>query len=162
VTFVDCPREQDLIDALTTGQWPDRCDDELKSHVAACQGCQDLVTIVAPLGDAWAVSRADAQVRASGTVWWRAQMRARQEAARAAERPITIVQTIAALTAATIIGLALFAVAPWLASSYAASRDFLTIDVSRLQPMQGWLLAGGAAALLAIGSLAVYFVVAED
>jgi hypothetical protein len=35
------------------------------------------------------------------------------------------------------------------------------MDVSRLQPTQGWLLAG-AAALIAIGSLAVYFVVAED
>ena len=162
MTFADCSRERDLIDALTTGQWPDRCDDELKSHVAACQGCQDLVTIVAPLGDAWADSRADAHVPASGTVWWRAQMRARQEAARAAERPIAIVQTIAAVAAGTIIALVLFAISPWLASSYASSREFLTLDVSPIQPMQGWLLAGGAAAVLAIGSLAFYFVVAED
>jgi hypothetical protein len=89
-------------------------------------------------------------------------MRARQEAARAAERPIAIVQTIAAVAAGTIIALVLFAISPWLASSYASSREFLTLDVSPIQPMQGWLLAGGAAAVLAIGSLAVYFVVAED
>jgi hypothetical protein len=162
VTFVDCPREQDLIDAVTTGQWPDRCDEELKSHVAACQGCQDLVTIVAPLGDAWAGSRADANLPASGTVWWRAQMRARQEAARKAERPITIVQTVAAVAAAMILVVVLVAMSPWLASSFASSREFLTIDVSRLQPTQGWLLAGSAAAVVAIASLAVYFVVAED
>jgi hypothetical protein len=162
VTFVDCPREQDVIDALTTSQWPDRCDDELRSHVAGCQSCQDLVTIVAPVGNAWAESRADAHVPASGTVWWRAQMRARQEAARAAARPIAIVPTVAAVAAATILAAVLFAISPWLAASFASSREFLTVDVSKLQPLQGWLLAGGAAALLGIGSLAVYFVVAED
>ena len=97
MTFADCSREQDLIDALTTEQWPNRCDEDLKSHVAGCQGCQDLIAVVAPLGDAWAASRADAHVPASGMVWWRAQMRARQEAARAAARPITVVQVIAML-----------------------------------------------------------------
>ena len=53
VTFVDCPREQDVIDALTTEQWPDRCDEDLRRHVAACEGCRDLIAVVAPLGDSW-------------------------------------------------------------------------------------------------------------
>jgi hypothetical protein len=162
VTFVDCAREQDVIDALTTEQWPDRCDADLKSHVATCQGCQDLITVVAPLGDAWTATRADAHIPASGTVWWRAQLRARQEAARAAARPITIVEAIAGIAAAALIVFCLVIVSPWLASSYASSREFLVIDVSGLQSTLAWLLAGGAAALLAVGSLAVYFVVAED
>ncbi len=161
MTFADCSREQDLIDALTTEQWPNRCDEDLKSHVAGCQGCQDLIAVVAPLGDAWAASKADAHVPASGMVWWRAQMRARQEAARAAARPITVVQVIAMLAGTAVVVACLVALSPWLASSVASSRELLSMDVSRLQPSQGWLLAG-AAALIAIGSLAVYFVVAED
>ncbi len=163
MTFADCPREQDLIDALTTDQWPDRCDEDLKAHVAACEGCRDLVAVLAPLGEAWTDARAEAHVPASGMVWWRAQMRARQEAARAAARPIAVAQTIGALAAAAVIVACLIAISPWLAASFASSREFLSIDVSSLQTTQsGWVLAGGAATILAIGTLAVYLVVAED
>lgn len=163
MTFADCHREQDLIDVLTTDRWPDRCDEDLRAHVAGCQGCQDLVNVLSPLGDAWAASRAEAQLPASGTVWWRAQMRARQEAARAAARPIAIVQTVAAVAGAAIIILCLVAIAPWLVSSFASSRQFLAIDRSTLQAMQSsWLLAGGAGAIIAIGSLAIYLVVAAE
>jgi hypothetical protein len=163
VTFAECSREQDVIDALTTDQWPDRCDDDLTNHVAACEGCRDLVAVLAPLGEAWTSARADAHVPASGMVWWRAQMRARQEAARAAARPITVVQGIAGLAGAAIVLFCLVAFAPWFASSLASSRDFLTLAVPDIRTMQGgWLLAGGVGAVLAITSLAVYLVVLED
>ena len=65
------------------------------------------------------------------------------------------------LAGTAVVVACLVALSPWLASSVASSRELLSMDVSRLQPSQGWLLAG-AAALIAIGSLAVYFVVAED
>jgi hypothetical protein len=41
------------------------------------------------------VARREAQPPSSAIVWWRAQMRARQEAARAVERPLTIVHAVA-------------------------------------------------------------------
>ena len=163
MTFADCPREQDVIDALTTDQWPDRCDDDLKTHVAACKDCRDLVAILVPIAETWASDRSDAHVPASGTVWWRAQMRARQEAERAAARPITIVQGVAGLAAAALLLFGLVALSPWFASSFASSRQFLALGVPDIQTMQsGWLIAGGAAALLALTSLAVYLVVLED
>jgi len=162
VTFADCPREQDVVDAVTTDQWPDRCDSELQAHVAECAGCRDLVAILAPLGESWTDTRADAHVPASGMVWWRAQMRARQEAARAAARPITIVQGIAGLIGAALVGVCLVAMAPWLASSFASSRELLTVDVTGVATTVGGWLVVGAVALIAIMSLAVYLVVAED
>jgi anti-sigma factor RsiW len=162
VTFVDCPREQDVIDALTTGQWPDRCAGELKAHVAACDGCRDLVAILAPLGESWAGARIDAHVPASGMVWWRAQMRARQEAARAAARPITVVQGIAGLAGAALVIACFVFASPVLESSLASSRAFLAVGVPDLGTLaSGWVLAAGAALLL-VSSLAVYLVVAED
>jgi hypothetical protein len=48
------------------------------------------------------LARAEAQPPSSAIVWWRAQMRARQEAASLAEKPITIVH---ALSIAAGIGL---------------------------------------------------------
>lgn len=41
------------------------------------------------------VARREAAPPSSAIVWWRAQMRARQEAARAVERPLTIVHGLA-------------------------------------------------------------------
>ena len=41
------------------------------------------------------LARTEAAPPSSAIVWWRAQMRARQEAARAADRPITIVHALA-------------------------------------------------------------------
>lgn len=40
-------------------------------------------------------ARREAQPPSSAIVWWRAQMRARQEATRAVERPLTIVHALA-------------------------------------------------------------------
>ncbi len=40
-------------------------------------------------------ARREAQPPSSAIVWWRAQMRARQESARAVERPLTIVHALA-------------------------------------------------------------------
>jgi hypothetical protein len=162
VTFADCPREQDVIDALTTDQWPDRCDGELQAHVTTCDGCRDLVAVLAPLGAHWTDSRADAQVPASGMVWWRAQMRARREAARTAARPITVVQSIAGLAVAALAIICVVMASPWLASSFTTSRQFLAVDVTDLAALaSGWWLAG-ALALVGVTSLAVYLVVAED
>jgi len=40
-------------------------------------------------------ARREAQPPSSAIVWWRAQMRARQEATRAVERPLTVVHALA-------------------------------------------------------------------
>ena len=45
VKTVDCCREDDVLDALTSGRWPDRADDELRAHVAACAICADVVEV---------------------------------------------------------------------------------------------------------------------
>ena len=57
------------------------------------------VEIDAIVADAIAIeaasARREAQPPSSAIVWWRAQLRARQEAAHAADRPVTIVHTLA-------------------------------------------------------------------
>jgi hypothetical protein len=162
VTFAECPREQDVVNAVTTGQWPDRSGQELADHVRECAGCRDLVAILAPLAGSFTEARADAQVPASGAVWWRAQVRARQEAMRAAERPIAVVHAVAGVAAAAIVLLVAVFGSPWLSSSFSASRELLATDVASIAALTGRWLIGAAVMLLAVASLAVYVVFAHD
>lgn len=162
MTFVECSREPDVIDALTTTQWPEHCGEELQAHVAACASCRDLVAAVAPLGEAWLETRAGAHVPASGMVWWRAQMRARREAARAAARPITVVQAIAALAGLMLVAGTFALLAPWVAASFATSASMFTLTLPDVRGLGGSWVIAGAIAFLAVASLAVYLAVAED
>jgi hypothetical protein len=96
MTSIDCAREQDVLDMLAARRWPDRCEPELEAHIRACAVCGDLTNAAAALLDEHESAWAEARIPASGVVWWRAQMRAREEAARAAARPIAFVQGVAA------------------------------------------------------------------
>jgi len=162
VTFAECPREPDVIDALTTTQWPEQCGEELQAHVAACASCRDLVAAIAPLGEAWLDARADAHVPASGMVWWRAQMRARREAARAAARPITVVQAVAGLAGLVLLVSALALLSPWVAASFATSASLFSGTLPDVRSLTSTWAVVAAIAFLAMASLAVYLAVAED
>jgi hypothetical protein len=91
----ECLREQDVMDAVASGRWPVRIEPELRDHVNACAICQD-VAVVSPVisaerDEGWE----NVSVPPSSIVWWRAQIRAREEAARAAARPIAVTQAVA-------------------------------------------------------------------
>lgn len=100
MTRLDCPHEADVLMMVTTGQWPDRAPAELREHVAACSLCADVALIAQVIEEdaGWVRgSNQDAtmpapQLPSAGTVWWRAQLRARQDAAKAVGRPITVAQ----------------------------------------------------------------------
>ena len=94
-----CPREVEIIRAIETRHWPDRCDDELRAHAASCDACTDLAAVAAALIEDRDAAMSAAHVPPSGAVWWRSQMRARHDAARAARRIISVVQAAAVVAA---------------------------------------------------------------
>jgi hypothetical protein len=96
MTSIDCPHEQEVLDMLAARRWPDRCEPELEAHIRACAICADLTASAAALLDEHESAWGEARVPPSVVVWWRAQVRAREEAARAAARPIAFVQGVAA------------------------------------------------------------------
>ena len=96
---VDCCREDDVLDALTSGRWPDRADDELRAHVATCAICADVVEVASAVLEVRDDEPGEMRIPSSAVMWWRAQMRARQEAAREAARPITVAQVVASVDA---------------------------------------------------------------
>jgi len=108
-----CPFEEQVLSAVTSGDWPDRADQTLRSHVAECATCADLAMVGGLLKDDHAAAVAESNVPSSGQVWWRAQVRARAEAQRAAERPIFVAQAIAAAAPAELGTVAWLAIGAW-------------------------------------------------
>jgi hypothetical protein len=100
-----CPREQEIVDLVVSGHWSD--DDGLSAHAAACAACGETLELARLLqGDHKGLCE-KAAVPSAGTVWWRATIRARAEAARTAGQPITLLQGIAAAAAVGLfVGLA--------------------------------------------------------
>jgi hypothetical protein len=169
VATVECAREQDVLDALAAGRWPERCDGQLRSHVSDCSICADLVEVVGPLLDARDVVYADVAVPPSGAVWWRAQVRARREAAKEAARPITVAQAIAGtLGTAGLVALIVVA-APWLGLSLAPfsslmSFELETLSMSDISALKQWLwvVAIVLATWAVVAPVAIYLTGNED
>jgi hypothetical protein len=170
VTTVDCCREEDVLDALTSGRWPQRASAELRAHVASCAICADVVAVAGAVLEARDHEPAEMRIPSSAVMWWRAQMRARQEAAREAARPITIAQVVASVSALALMVAALIALSPWfgglLGSVAAEAKDV----AAALRAPAGVLaqgsvvpvIAAGVAVWLVLAPVAIYFAVADE
>jgi hypothetical protein len=160
---IECTREQDVIDALASGRWPERAPGDLHAHVASCPVCSDTLTVASLVLADRDDPAADPHIPSSAVMWWRAQMRARQEAAREAARPIAVAQVVGAICAVAVllvVGLWFSPLAgEWFTDVAAGNREF---SLRGALTMYGWLLP----ALMILFSLVVtplvYFAVAED
>jgi hypothetical protein len=117
-----------------------------------------------------ALARTEAAPPSSAIVWWRAQMRARQEAARAVARPITVVHALAiacgAGLALSLIGSAVAGVrgsSVWLVEVY---RSFATVAAPLASvDLTGRLVTLSMTAMVIsalVASIAVYFIFADE
>jgi hypothetical protein len=170
VKRIDCCHEDDVLDALTSGRWPDRADDALRVHVASCAVCADIVEVAGAILEGRDDTVSDMRIPSSAVMWWRAQMRARQEAAREASRPITIAQIVAAVSAVALVIAGVVALSPWVGSvmsGWVAASGvsmFGAAGQSASWPFpQGWMIPAlviGVSLLLA--PVAIYFAVTDD
>ena len=156
---VECPRESDVLDALASKRWPHRVDRELVDHVASCQICTDVLVVASAMREDHDATWQEASVPSSGQVWWRAEMRARQEAIREASRPLTFVYVVAASVA-----LAVMTIVGWLA--WPTVHEFVlsiaSTKVSELASPVTLPLLVALGALLVIAPVALYFVLSDE
>ena len=147
---LSCAHERDVLDLVAIGQWPARADEALRAHVAACGTCAEVAAVAAAVRD-WA-DGADAVVPAivpdASVVWYRAQVRAREEATRRASRPVLVAQLVALV--------AVVMAAVWIGPELSLSLSMpMMPDLSGWWPSLpsqeqfGWL---GWAALAAVGA----------
>ena len=116
-----------------------------------------------------ALARTEAAPPSSAIVWWRAQMRARQEAAQIADRPITIVHGLAiASGAGLMMGLLGYVTGglkgslAWLAAAYqsvSAGAPLAAIDLT-----SRWVTLPMTAMLVSVlvASVAAYVILADE
>src|SRR5262245_15325883 len=155
---VECVHEADVLTAVTTRRWPDRVDAELRDHVMTCDVCADLVAVLGAFEGQDEVEAAVARTRVpdSAIVWWKAQMRARQEAARLAVRPITVAQAVAFAMALGVAGAVFGATAAWFQRGVQWFGDTVS-SYLQLPQLQTWVtsLAADHALLVAVAMIAV-------
>jgi hypothetical protein len=167
---LECAREQDVLDAVATGRWPSRTDGELRDHVRHCAICLDVAEIAAPLLAERDAAWEEAHVAPSSVVWWRAQIRAREEAARAVARPIALVQGLAVVCLAAVALLLLTIALPWFRTSATLAGTVVAwITPRAVDIAHAFALATGSAspllllgAWLVLAPVVLYFALVED
>jgi len=94
-----CSRESETVRASWSGAWPAGCDENLQQHVRSCTVCREAVQLAGAFREDREAATHEARIPPSGLVWWRAQLRARREAAVVAERPVAVAHGLAVVAA---------------------------------------------------------------
>jgi predicted anti-sigma-YlaC factor YlaD len=165
----ECERSSDVVAAAIAGELSHAADTELRRHLAECEACRDLALVVSALRGERDRVRRVAPAPSAGLVWWRAELRERQEAERRAAAPVTLVHAAAfiAVLAIAVVSFSTFAHLPWTAWL----ADFLPTlptwsetsqALADLSPVLRWALALGATAWLILGPVALYLTLRRD
>jgi hypothetical protein len=159
----ECVREHEILDEIAEGRWPALAPAALREHAAACPVCADLALAASAVHEAAAdASAAPLALPSAGQVWWRAELRARHEAARLAQRPVIAVQVVAAVVFLAAVLTAARTLVPdawtWLvdAAGSASRGGLATMDswaVALILSLGLWLI---------VGPIAIYMVVRAD
>jgi predicted anti-sigma-YlaC factor YlaD len=121
VTGEHCPREAETIrEAWAHGD----AGPLEQAHLAECPSCREIAELATAFHEEREAACSAAHLPSAGLVWWRAERRAREEAARKAASPISFVHGIALGCAAAalvaIVGLAVSGGQAWLADWWTA------------------------------------------
>jgi len=109
MTFISCPCEKEIRDLVERGQWPQASPPELRNHAAKCRTCADLVLVAGAFQRSRTATIAAARPVSSGAIWWRAQLRSRQQAFERMQRPLIGAQVFSlAAVLLTIVGFIAF------------------------------------------------------
>lgn len=163
-----CLHERDVLDLVAVGQWPARADAALRTHVTTCASCTEVAAVAVAVRE-WDEAGPAVHVPDASVVWFRAQMRAREEALRKASRPVLVAQ----LAAVVVVLAAVAWVGPgwsWLTSSWpdwSPSVPTFSVDIQAWWPelptresleswgVFGWAILAAGVAWLIAGSIAL-------
>lgn len=156
-----CPREKEVSELMARGWWPQACPPELRVHVRACRACADLVLVTDAMLRARAQSAGPVNIASPGLLWWRAQLRRRNEAMERISRPLLGAEIFAmAVVLLGALGFAGYEVRQsggWLHCMARLSRNLESFWPAALSGAGGrWMVMLTALAALLLGGLAVY------
>jgi hypothetical protein len=152
----ECTREAEAMQIVHSGCWPDRCPEGLRSHITECSICADAVEIALAFRDDLEAALPDVHVPPPGLVWWRAELRARQEAMRKVSQPMTLVQ---AFGGACAVGVAV----ALLSRAWPSVKEAIAlIDPSTFSYPLWTMMIAAAIVLLIVAPLAMYLVLSDE
>ena len=159
-----CPHEAEVQAILRQGHWPEACDPELRKRVQACRTCSEQLLVLHAFHSARAQAMQVARVDHPNLLWWRAQLRRRNEALQRVSRPITTAQIfalcISILAAAALLRSQLgkgFNWSSWLPQTSSASHfDAISFFTSVSADWGLLLLLTGIGTVLLLSAVVVY------
>ncbi len=153
---LECKFESEVLAAVLEARWPERVEPELRAHVDGCAICAEVAAVGKALEADREILRIEAVLPDSGMVWWRAQLRARREAAKMAGRPITAAQVLALASAAGLAGACFGATSAWFQEAVGRiAADVHAFPVQQLLAAHGVAAAAGGAVLLLVPAAVV-------
>ena len=121
-----------------------------------------MASVAVALQDDYASASQSVRIPSAGLVWWRTELRARREAVRKAERPITWVQAFGGACATGVLLALLGRILPWFQQSMSGlidSTDSPMIDIITQNHLLLSLTLG--VFLLVLASVAIYFALSD-
>jgi len=139
-----------------------RMNQELAAHLSECEHCREAAMLAAEMEAAYADARAAATVPDAGLVWWKAQMRARREAERAAARPITAMQVIAFACAMGFVGACFGATSMWFQTAFSVVVEQVRVWLNNPLVAEHGLLTLVVAAMVVVVPVALCWAAGRD
>lgn len=162
-----CAREKEVARLLELGQWPQASPAELRTHAAGCRACGERVLLTERLRAARAEAMAAAHLPSAGALWWRAQLRRRNEALQRVSRPmlgaqvfalaVAVMLAVGALTWALRAGLRWGAGPAAWTEALGRGLNWSALVPDALPAGAWWWVAPLAAVLALAGGVLVYF-----
>ena len=156
-----CSLEKELEAMLRQHRWPHACDPDLRAHVDGCRDCQELVLVTQTLQEAQSNGEQLARLPSPSLLWWRAQLRRRNESIQRVAKPVALAEKVGLLGL-----LAAFCALVWQSGQ---SADLLNIfqglssfSFSRLEELwtasgaNVWIIVLGVAGLGTLASFASF------
>jgi hypothetical protein len=143
------------VTAVLEGAWPADVPDALREHINTCACCRDVIELAIAIRDEPSADTT-APVPGAGLVWWRAELRLRQEAARAAARPLFAATALALAVVAGGIAALVQTALPRLAREWTSAVGVAGITSSSL------LTAALVLTALVVTPVAVYLALSDE
>ncbi|HWA94922.1 MAG TPA: hypothetical protein VG844_10000 [Terracidiphilus sp.] len=159
-----CNREKEIAALLDLGQWPQASPADLRAHAAACRSCSDLILVRTALQTGRARTVAAPALPSAGSLWWRAQLRKRNQAIETISRPLLGAQIFALAVVLVVAAIGIVwdlktgaRILNWLAEIPAA-LNFSALLPSTMPSFTGlWLLVPVLGIVALVSGVVVYF-----
>ncbi len=163
----ECQREAEVVSAVQAGLWPPAKESELARHAASCTVCGEVASVACCFEEERRSVNRAVSVPSAARVWWRAQMRARLDAAEVASQPLTVAQGIGAVCAVALALLSIRwgwpstpVVGGWLARIAGDATATLGVVDGGIVQLGLWLTIGLAALVLV--PVVVFYALPEE